>query len=214
VFVNLPNGDGNLRQYTVSSTAVRTRLQITVLRVRGVNGAPDGRVSSYLHDDVKIGDVLDVSAQAGDFVLTPTESPLLLASAAPAITTVLPIVSSRSRVTQPQRTVILFAPRRPQSSTIMRCETRCSISAARSTTSALTWYETSMTWRHPVAPGLHRSERHRSPDDVQAFTLRPDRRSCGTLSDRRLLDPRRASPSRIRYEVFGPDLWAEPKTLA
>jgi nitric oxide dioxygenase len=61
VYVDLPNGDRQPRQYTVSSTAVRTRLQITVLRVRGVNGAPDGRVSSYLHDQVKVGDVLDVS---------------------------------------------------------------------------------------------------------------------------------------------------------
>ena len=75
VFVDLPEGDRQPRQYTVSSTAVRTRLQITVRRVRGANGAPDGRVSSYLHDQVKIGDVLDVSAPAGDFVLTPTESP-------------------------------------------------------------------------------------------------------------------------------------------
>jgi nitric oxide dioxygenase len=43
---------------------------------------------------VKIGDVLDVSAPAGDFVLTPTESPLLLASAGAGITTVLPIVDT------------------------------------------------------------------------------------------------------------------------
>jgi nitric oxide dioxygenase len=92
VFVDLPDGDRQPRQYTVSSTAVRTRMQITVRRVRGVNGAPDGRVSSHLHDHLKIGDVLDVSAPAGDFVLTPTESPLLLASAGAGITTVLPIV--------------------------------------------------------------------------------------------------------------------------
>jgi nitric oxide dioxygenase len=65
VFVDLPDGDRQPRQYTVSSTAVRTRLQITVRRVRGVNGAPDGRVSSYLHDQIEIGDQLDVSAPAG-----------------------------------------------------------------------------------------------------------------------------------------------------
>ena len=81
VFVDLPDGDRQPRQYTVSSTAVRTRLQITVRRVRGVNGAPDGRVSSHLHDHVKLGDLLDISAPSGDFVLTPTDSPLLLASA-------------------------------------------------------------------------------------------------------------------------------------
>src|SRR6185295_1811368 len=105
VFVDLPDGDRQPRQYTVSSTAVRTRLQITVRRVRGTNGAPDGRVSSYLHDHLELGDVLDVSAPAGDFVLTPTESPILLASAGAGITTVLPIVEHNAR-TQPQRTVI------------------------------------------------------------------------------------------------------------
>ena len=40
VFVDLPDGDRQPRQYTVSSTAFGTRLQITVRRVRGVNGAP------------------------------------------------------------------------------------------------------------------------------------------------------------------------------
>ena len=39
-----------------------TRLQITVRRVHGVGGAPDGMVSSYLHDQAAVGDVLDVSA--------------------------------------------------------------------------------------------------------------------------------------------------------
>src|SRR4051812_35970999 len=43
VFVDLPDGDRQPRQYTVSSTASGTRLQITVSRVRGANGAPDGR---------------------------------------------------------------------------------------------------------------------------------------------------------------------------
>jgi nitric oxide dioxygenase len=106
VFVDLPDGDRQPRQYTVWSTAVYTRLQITVLRVHGVNGVPDGRVSSYLHDQVQVGNVLNVSPPAGDFVLTPTESPLLLASAGAGITTVLPIVEQIAR-NQPQRTVIV-----------------------------------------------------------------------------------------------------------
>jgi nitric oxide dioxygenase len=79
-----------------------------------VNGAPDGRVSSYLHDHVQVGDVLDVSAPAGDFVLTATESPLLLASAGAGITTVLPIVEhicSNAAATESHR-----RPRRPTSS--------------------------------------------------------------------------------------------------
>jgi nitric oxide dioxygenase len=71
VFVDLSDGDRQPRQYTVSSTAVGTRLQITVRRVLGKNGAPNGRVSTYLHDQAKVGDILEVSTPAGDFVLSP-----------------------------------------------------------------------------------------------------------------------------------------------
>jgi ferredoxin-NADP reductase len=139
VFVDLPDGDRQPRQYTVSSTAVRTRLQITVLRVRGVNGAPDGRVSSYLHDQVQVGDILDVSAPAGDFVLTPTESPLLLASAGAGITTVLPIVEHIAR-TQPQRKVIVaHADRRAQDHALR--DTVLHLGREIDDFTSYTWYE-------------------------------------------------------------------------
>jgi nitric oxide dioxygenase len=65
VFVDLPNGQRQPRQYTVSSTGLGNRLQITVRRVLGVNGAPDGQVSTYLNDHITVGDVLEVSAPAG-----------------------------------------------------------------------------------------------------------------------------------------------------
>jgi nitric oxide dioxygenase len=94
MFVNLRDGDRQPRQYTVSSTAVGTRLQITVRRVRGRNGAPHGRVSTYLHDKSEGGRHLDVSASAGDFVLTPSDSPLLLASAGARHHDLLPIAST------------------------------------------------------------------------------------------------------------------------
>jgi ferredoxin-NADP reductase len=125
----------------VSSTAVRTRLQITGLRVRGVNGAPDGRVSSYLHDHVEVGDVLEVSAPAGDFVLTPTDSPLLLASAGAGITTVLPIVEHIAP-TQPQRKVIVaHADNRAQDHALR--ETVLHLGREIDDFTSYTWYETS-----------------------------------------------------------------------
>jgi ferredoxin-NADP reductase len=66
VFVDLPDGSRQPRQYTVSATGVGHRMQITVRRVRGIDGPPDGRVSSVLHDRVDVGDVLQVSAPTGD----------------------------------------------------------------------------------------------------------------------------------------------------
>ena len=49
----------------------------------------------FLHDEVRVGDVLELSAPAGDFVLERADGPLLLASAGAGITTVLPIVEHR-----------------------------------------------------------------------------------------------------------------------
>jgi hypothetical protein len=97
VFVDLPNGDRQTRQYTVSSNAFSTRLQITVSRVKGVHGALDGQVSSFLHDQTAVGDLLEVSAPVGDFVVQSPGGPLLLASAGAGITTVLPTVEHIAR---------------------------------------------------------------------------------------------------------------------
>jgi nitric oxide dioxygenase len=203
VFVDLPDGDRQPRQYTVSSTAVRTRLQITVLRVRGVNGAPDGRVSSYLHDHVKVGDVLEVSAPAGDFVLTPTDSPLLLASAGAGITTVLPIVEQIAR-TQPQRKVIVaHADRRAQDHALR--ETVLHLGREIDDFTSYTWYEDVDEGDSRSRQGFIDLSDIPLPDDIQVFT-------CGPLPFMRLvrstLLDRGVPAARIRYEVFGPDLWA------
>jgi nitric oxide dioxygenase len=203
VFVDLPDGDRQPRQYTVSSTAVRTRLQITVRRVRGTNGAPDGRVSSHLHDHVKLEDVLDVSAPAGDFVLTPTDAPLLLASAGAGITTVLPIVEHIAR-TQPQRTVIVaHADRRAQDHALR--ELVLHLGREIDDFSSYTWYETVDEGDTRSRQGLMDLADVPLPDDIQVFT-------CGPLPFMRLvrstLLDRGVPPARIRYEVFGPDLWA------
>jgi nitric oxide dioxygenase len=187
----------------VSSTAVRTRLQITVRRVRGANGAPDGRVSSHLHDHVEIGDVLDVSAPAGDFVLTPTESPILLASAGAGITTVLPIVEHIAR-TQPQRTVIAaHADHRAQDHALR--ETVLHLGREIDDFTSYAWYETVDDGDTRSRQGFMDLTDIPLPDDIQVFT-------CGPLPFMRhvrsTLLSRGVPAARIRYEVFGPDLWA------
>jgi nitric oxide dioxygenase len=203
VFVDLPDGDRQPRQYTVSSTAVGTRLQITVRRVRGVGGAPDGRVSSFLHDGVAVGDVLDVSAPAGDFVVESSDAPLLLASAGAGITTVLPIVEHIAR-SQPQRKVIVaHADRRAQDHALR--ETVLHMGRQLDDFTSYTWYETVEPTDHRSSEGFMDLSRVPLPDDVQVFT-------CGPLPFMRhvrsTLGARGVPASRIRYEVFGPDLWA------
>lgn len=203
VFVDLPNGQRQPRQYTVSSTALGNRLQITVRRVRGADGAPDGQVSTYLHDHITVGETLEVSAPAGDFVVQSSNGPLLLASAGAGITTVLPIVEHIAR-TQPNRTVIIAHADRTAQDHALR-DTVLHVGRQLDNFTAYTWYET-------VGPDDHRSHQGFMdlteiplPANIQVFT-------CGPLPFMRhirstLLD-RGVSADSIRYEVFGPDLWA------
>ena len=203
VFVDLPDGSRQPRQYTVSSTAVGTRLQITVRRVSGLDGAPDGRVSSFLHDSVQVGDLLDLSTPAGDFVVEPTDGPLLLASAGAGITTVLPIVEHIAR-TQPQRPVVVAHADRTAQDHALR-ETVLHIGRQLDDFTAHAWYETVDPDDTRARSGYMDLSDVPLPEDVQVFT-------CGPLPFMRhvrssLMD-RGVPASSIRYEVFGPDLWA------
>jgi len=203
VFVDLPDGDRQPRQYTVSSTAFGTRLQITVRRVRGANGAPDGRVSCYLHDTLQDGDVLDVSAPAGDFVLDPSDGPLLLASAGAGITTVLPIIEHIAR-TQPERTVIVAHADRTAQDHALR-DTVLHVARHIDNFTAYTWYETVEAADEKSQQGLMDLSQIPLPDGIQVFTCGPLPFMRHVRSD---LLARGVPASRIRYEVFGPDLWA------
>ena len=203
VFVDLPNGQRQPRQYTVSSTGLGNRLQITVRRVRGVNGAPDGQVSTYLNDHITVGETLEVSAPAGDFVVQSSDGPLLLASAGAGITTVLPIVEHIAR-TQPNRTVIVAHADRTAQDHALR-DTVLHVGRQLDNFTAYTWYETVGTDDHRSHQGFMDLTEIPLPADIQVFT-------CGPLPFMRhirstLLD-RGVPADSIRYEVFGPDLWA------
>ncbi len=206
LFVDLPGGDRQPRQYTVSSTSVGTRLQVTVRKVHGVDGAPAGRVSSFLHDHVFAGDVVDVSAPAGDLVVPSSDSPLLLATAGAGITTVLPIVEHIAR-TQPQRPVIVAHADRTAKDHALR-ETVLHAGRQIDNFSRYTWYETVDPDDSRSRTGFMDLSDVPLPEGVHVFT-------CGPLPFMRqvrgALLARGVPADHIRYEVFGPDLWAAPE---
>ena len=74
------------RQYTLSRVSGRQpSLRITVKRI--ANGVdPEGAMSSHLHRFVQVGDVLDVTAPTGDFVLKDSEKPVILIAAGSGMT--------------------------------------------------------------------------------------------------------------------------------
>lgn len=202
VFVDLPDGGRQPRQYTVSSSSLGTRLQITISRLKGIGGAPDGQVSSFLHDKTVVGDLLDVSAPAGDFVVQSSEDPLLLATAGAGITTVLPIVELIAR-TQPNRKVIVAHADRTAQDHALR-DTVLHAGRQIDDFSSYTWYETVDATDTRSTQGLMDLSEVPLGDNVQVFM-------CGPLPFMRhvrssLLD-RGIPADRIRYEVFGPDLW-------
>lgn len=81
-------GTEQRRNYSISDSANGKNLRISVKREHG------GKFSNYLHDKVKVGDVLDVLPPVGEFVLdtTKVEDPLVLISAGAGITPTIPML--------------------------------------------------------------------------------------------------------------------------
>jgi nitric oxide dioxygenase len=150
-----------------------------------------------------VGDVLDVSAPAGDFVVESSSELLLLASAGAGITTVLPIVEHIAR-TQPQRKVIVAHADQTAQDHALRT-TVLHVGRQIDDFTSYTWYESVDPEDDESRQGLMDLSDVPLPDDVQVFT-------CGPLPFMRhvrsTLLTRGVPASRIRYEVFGPDLWA------
>src|SRR5690625_2657200 len=81
IAVDVPGGTRQPRQYTISSGPRGDSIRVTIKRVRGVDGAPDGQVSGWLHENAVPGTVLDVSQPAGAVILDESASPVVLVSA-------------------------------------------------------------------------------------------------------------------------------------
>jgi nitric oxide dioxygenase len=101
-----PEGDEHthIRHYSLSEAPGKEYYRISVKREDGNDVKSDGIVSTYLHQAVQAGDVLAVSAPAGDFVLEAKDLPVVLISGGVGLT---PMVSMLNTVIeqQPEREV-------------------------------------------------------------------------------------------------------------
>lgn len=94
------------RQYSISCAPGEDYYRISVKREDGEGNQPEGKVSTYLHEQVNEGDTLAISAPAGDFVLDLEDTrPLVLISGGVGLT---PLTSMLETVIkeQPERDVI------------------------------------------------------------------------------------------------------------
>lgn len=104
--LNIP-GDAHtqIRQYSLSDASGKGYYRISVKREDGDHTRPAGKASTYLHGQVQAGDVVWLSAPAGDFTLDrQDERPVVLISGGVGLT---PMVSMLSTLTDqyPQRQV-------------------------------------------------------------------------------------------------------------
>ncbi|GAA2524572.1 globin domain-containing protein [Pilimelia columellifera] len=204
VAVDLPDGGRQLRQYSMSQAPSPGSLRITVRRVRGVDGTPDGLVSGHLHDHIHPGDRLQVSAPFGDLALIPGDDPVLLISAGVGITPMAAIIDHIAH-TQPSRHVVAVHGEQSPGRHPLRADIVRSGSQLASF-QHLVWYE------EPGGPS-NDVQVHTGLVDADLIPLRPDATAylCGPVPFMRHIRGalrRRGLPSeRIRYEVFGPDQW-------
>jgi len=85
-----PSGPMSLRNYSMSGVPGARSYRVSVKR------ETNGVVSSYLCDHIKAGDILEVSAPRGDFILKSGDAPVVLLSAGIGATPVLAMLHALS----------------------------------------------------------------------------------------------------------------------
>lgn len=98
------------RQYSLSQAAKQDEFRISVKR--DADNDPNGRVSVYFHDEVEVGDTIEVSAPAGEFVLdTEKTTPVAFISGGVGITPMMSMFETVATLTPDRPTVFLHAAR-------------------------------------------------------------------------------------------------------
>ncbi|MEH7376533.1 NO-inducible flavohemoprotein [Neobacillus drentensis] len=99
----------HIRQYSLSDAPGMDYYRISVKRESGTEN-PDGMVSNYLHDGVNQGDILKVSAPAGDFVLdTNKNTPVVLLSGGVGLTPMMSMLKTVVEVQAERKVTFVHA---------------------------------------------------------------------------------------------------------
>ncbi|WP_438351453.1 NO-inducible flavohemoprotein [Paenibacillus sp. FA6] len=95
----------HIRHYSLSTASGQPYYRITVKREDEADNKPAGVVSTYLHEEVNVGTVLEVSAPAGDFTLDRSiDIPVVLISGGVGLTPMVSMLETLA-AEQPQREV-------------------------------------------------------------------------------------------------------------
>lgn len=161
---------------------------------------PEGEVSPILHEDIAVGDVLEISNPYGDVTLDPDfHGPLVLVSAGIGITPVVAFLDQLARE-DPEREVLVLHADRSEAAWPGRELARDYVSRMPNA-KLVSWL---------AAPGEGDFEGHMDvsqveiPEGAEVFM-------CGPLAFMQSVRSQLVAggvPGRaIHYEIFGPDLW-------
>ncbi|MFF8633587.1 globin domain-containing protein [Streptomyces pilosus] len=205
VRVLMCDGVHQLRQYSLSSDPGGDLRRITVKRVAGTADAPAGEVSNQLHDQVRQGDELTLSAPFGDvFLDDPADAttPVVLVSAGIGGTPMTGILAHLAALGSTRPVLVLHADRSPADHAL-REETR-ELAGRLPGARAVFWYERPGPEDPDAHEGLMSLDGVELPEQATVFL-------CGPLPFMRAVRAQLLGAGvparRIRYEVFGPDLW-------
>ncbi|MGC5021059.1 globin domain-containing protein [Micromonospora sp. DT47] len=208
VAVDLDGGLGQqIRQYSLSGAPGADHWRITVKRVRGAGGAPDGLVSTVLHERVAVGDTLRLSPPFGEVSAVAGDGPLVLVSAGIGLT---PAMSALEHLaaTAPERPVVLVHADRDAAAHAHR-DALPGLYAKLPHLRLKLWYEETTEDDGAATPT---AEVARGRVDPELIPLSPDTHVhlCGPLPFMNQIRGgllRRGVPvERIAYEVFGPGM--------
>jgi nitric oxide dioxygenase len=200
----MPDGLHQPRQYSLTRADDGEHRQFSVKRVHG-GGKPDGEVSTLLHDEIDIGDVLTLSLPYGDVVLDDAGRPVVFASAGMGISPMAGMLSHLVAAGSGLSITVLHADL-DEASFPLRRQVVSDVLALRNASLHL-WYEKQSHSNEPVAgvyEGVMNLDHVDLPDDATYYL-------CGPIPFmqvlRSALVARGVAPRDIQYEVFGPDLW-------
>ncbi|BBZ00731.1 hemin transporter [Mycolicibacterium chitae] len=151
VGVTMTDGARQLRQYSLINVPGNGELTFAVKPVDGVEGAPAGEVSTWIRDNICVGDLVDVTVPFGDLPApASTDTPVVLISAGIGITPMIGLLEYFA-ARQPDTAVqVLHADRGDQQHPLR--ERQAELVDLLPNASLDVWYEDGLTGGRP---GVH-----------------------------------------------------------
>jgi nitric oxide dioxygenase len=212
--VNVPVprlGLRQIRQYSLSDAPNGRSYRISVKREDGAEPEQKGYVSTLLHDEVQIGDKIQLAAPHGNFFIdVNATTPVVLISGGVGLT---PTISMLNRVLQsPGREIVFVHGARNSGVHAMKDHLRATAAQHPN-------FKTFLFYNEPLPQDQAGTDfDYRGLVDIgtiAASVLLPDADYyiCGPIPFMRqqhdALIARGIAETRVHYEVFGPDLFAE-----